>query len=147
MNSWEEIIELLPHRFPFILIDRVIDWKAEKKIVVIKNVTFNEPFFSGHFPSNPLMPGVLIVESIAQAGGLLIVKSYPELKDAPAFLVAIDKARFKKEVRPGDRMVIEVIIKRRVGNVFGLRGKVYVDDVLAAEADIMISIDKSGEEK
>ena len=145
MNDWEEIIALLPHRFPFILIDRVVDWNEGKKITVIKNVTINEPFFSGHFPSNPLMPGVLIVEAIAQAGGLLIVKSYPELKDAPAFLVAIDRARFKKEVRPGDRMIIDVSIKRRVGNVFGLKGKVSVDGKVAAEADIMISINKSGE--
>ncbi len=147
MNDWEEIIKLLPHRFPFILIDRVLEWKEGKRITVIKNVTFNEPFFSGHFPSNPLMPGVLIVEAIAQAGGLLIVKSYPDLKNEPAFLVAIDKARFKREIRPGDRMQIEVTIKRRVGNVFGLKGKVTVDTKVAAEADIMISINKSGEKE
>ena len=140
MNEWEEIIKLLPHRFPFVLIDRIIEWEEGKKIVVLKNVTYNEPFFSGHFPSNPLMPGVLIVEAIAQAGGILIIKSYPELRDTPAFLAGIDKARFKKEVRPGDQMIISVEAKRRVGNVFNFYGEVMVNDEVVADAKVLVSV-------
>ncbi len=147
MNDWEEIVELLPHRFPFVLIDRVESFKEGKKIVAVKNVSFDEPFFSGHFPSNPLMPGVLIIESMAQAGGLLLVKSYPELKNAPAFLVGIDKARFKKEVRPGDQLLIEVVLKRKVGSIYNLKCKASVEGSIAAEAEILVSINKDQEKE
>jgi 3-hydroxyacyl-[acyl-carrier-protein] dehydratase len=140
MNEWEEIVSILPHRFPFVLVDRILSWEEGKRIQVLKNVTYNEPFFSGHFPKNPLMPGVLIIESMAQAGGLLIIKSYPQLKDSPAFLVGIDKARFKKEVRPGDQLILNVELKRKVGGMYRLKGKGLVDDEVVAEAEIMVSV-------
>ena len=146
MKDWEEILSLLPHRFPFVLIDRILEYKEGKKIVALKNVTFNEPFFSGHFPRNPLMPGVLIIEAMAQAGGMLDVKSYPDLKEAPAFLVGIDRARFKREIRPGDQMKIEVSIKRKVGSIFSFKGKALVEDQVAAEAEILVSINKENKE-
>ncbi len=146
MKDWEEILSLLPHRFPFVLIDRILEYKEGKKIVALKNVTFNEPFFSGHFPRNPLMPGVLIIEAMAQAGGMLVVKSYPDLKEAPAFLVGIDRARFKREIRPGDQMKIEVSIKRKVGSIFSFKGKALVEDQVAAEAEILVSINKENKE-
>lgn len=136
MTDINEIIKLLPHRYPFLLLDKVLDYEASKKIVGLKNVTFNEPFFAGHFPQKPIMPGVLIVEAMAQAGGVLAFKSFPD-KKGTVFFTGIDNARFRKPVIPGDqlKLVVEVIKHRREIWIFD--GKAFVDNELVAEAKIM----------
>ncbi len=131
-----EIIQLLPHSYPFLLLDRVIEFEPSKKIVGIKNVTYNEPFFTGHFPQKPIMPGVLIVEAMAQAGGVLAFKSFPDKKGA-VFFTGIDNARFRKPVIPGDqlKLVVNVIKHRR--EIWLFDGNAFVDNELVAEAKIM----------
>ena len=139
-NGWQEVWELLPHKFPLILIDKILDFEKGKYIKVQKNVSFNEPFFSGHFPDNPLMPGVLIVESVAQSCGLFIVKSFPELSDGNALLVGINKTKFMREVRPGDILEIESRLSKRLGDIFVFKGKVFVENEIATETEIIISV-------
>ncbi|MCK4783265.1 MAG: 3-hydroxyacyl-ACP dehydratase FabZ [Desulfobacteraceae bacterium] len=137
----EEIMGLLPHRYPFILVDRVVEIEPDKRIVVVKNVTMNEPFFQGHFPGTPVMPGVLIVEAMAQAGGVLVYASLPEDKrKGGIYFMGIDKARFRKPVVPGDQLVIEVLWTKRRGNVSRMSGKATVDGGLVAEAEVMAMI-------
>ena len=139
MIEINEILTLLPHAFPFLLVDRVLDYEPEKRIVAIKNVTFNEPFFPGHFPSNPVMPGVLIIEAMAQTAGLLAFKSYPGLR-GNVFFIGIDNARFRKPVIPGDqlKLVLQVVKHRREIWVFD--GEAFVDDKKVAEARIMATL-------
>jgi 3-hydroxyacyl-[acyl-carrier-protein] dehydratase len=134
-----EILSLLPHAYPFLLVDRVLEYEPGKKIVGIKNVTFNEPFFPGHFPGNPVMPGVLIVEAMAQTAGILAFKTHPDMH-GKVFFIGIDEARFRKPVTPGDqlRMVLEVVKHRKEIWVFD--GIAYVDDVKVAEARIMATL-------
>lgn len=141
MNTMDihKVLSLLPHRYPFLLIDRVLDFEKDQSLVAIKNVTYNEPFFQGHFPIRPVMPGVLIVEAMAQATGLLAMESNPEtVNDTTIYLfVGIDKARFRRPVEPGDQLVIEVqqqALKRGIG-VFSCTAK--VDGKVAASAEIM----------
>lgn len=137
----EEIMGLLPHRYPFILVDRVIEIEPDKRIVVLKNVTMNEPFFQGHFPGTPVMPGVLIVEAMAQAGGVLVYASLPEDKrKGGIYFMGIDKARFRKPVVPGDQLVIEIVWTKRRGNVSRMSGKANVHGKLVAEAEVMAMI-------
>ncbi len=134
---YKDIIKLLPHRYPFLLIDRVIDFEPGKKIVAIKNVTIDEPFFQGHFPEEPIMPGVLIVEAMAQAGGILAKLTLSEGKEeekGPVFFMSIDKAKFRRPVIPGDQMRIEVEALRTGSRVWRLQGKVFVEGNLVAEA-------------
>ncbi|HXR17826.1 MAG TPA: 3-hydroxyacyl-ACP dehydratase FabZ [Terriglobales bacterium] len=129
-----EIQRILPHRFPFLLIDRVVDLDRRKRIVAIKNVTINEPFFAGHFPGLPVMPGVLIVEAMAQAGGVLL---FTEVEDRDSKLVlftGIERAKFRRPVVPGDQLRIEVEVRVWRGNAGRMEGKAYVGDKLAAEA-------------
>jgi len=138
-----EIMEILPHRYPFLLVDRIIEFEPKKRIVGIKNVTINEPFFEGHFPGHPIMPGVLIIEAMAQVGGILMLKSF-EMKagDVVIYFMGVDKARFRNPVRPGDtlKLVLEpVVLKRTVSK---MRGVAYVGDKVAAEAEIMASVVK-----
>jgi 3-hydroxyacyl-[acyl-carrier-protein] dehydratase len=132
----DEILELLPHNYPFLLVDRIVELELATKIVGIKNVTFNEPFFPGHFPQKPIMPGVLIIEAMAQAGGILAFKSFPD-KKGTVFFTGIDDARFRKPVTPGDqlRLVVEVVKHRR--EIWLFDGKAFVENELVAEARIM----------
>jgi 3-hydroxyacyl-[acyl-carrier-protein] dehydratase len=132
----DEILELLPHNYPFLLVDRIVELEPATKIVGIKNVTFNEPFFPGHFPQKPIMPGVLIIEAMAQAGGILAFKTFPDKKGS-VFFTGIDNARFRKPVTPGDqlKLVVEVIKHRR--EIWLFDGKAFVENELVAEAKIM----------
>jgi 3-hydroxyacyl-[acyl-carrier-protein] dehydratase len=134
-----KVLSLLPHRYPFLLIDRVLEYEKDKRLLAIKNVTYNEPYFNGHFPIRPVMPGVLIVEAMAQATGLLAMESNPEtVSETSIYLfVGIDKARFKRPVEPGDQLRIEVVqtgMKRGIG-LFSCTAM--VDGKVAATADIM----------
>ncbi len=134
-----KVLSLLPHRYPFLLIDRVLEYEKDKRLLAIKNVTYNEPYFNGHFPIRPVMPGVLIIEAMAQATGLLAMESNPEtVSETSIYLfVGIDKARFKRPVEPGDQLRIEVEqvgMKRGIGM---FSGTATVDGNIAATAEIM----------
>lgn len=122
MMNIQEILGYLPHRYPFLLIDRVEKYELEKSLLAIKNVTINEPFFMGHFPTQAIMPGVLIVEALAQAAGILAYKSTGTSSDALFYLGAIENARFKKMVVPGDQLHLQVDIERRRGHVWKFKG-------------------------
>lgn len=135
----QEILEYLPHRYPFLLVDRVLQVEPGRALTGLKNVSFNEPFFLGHFPQRPIMPGVLILEALAQATGILAFKSENERPDHHSmyYLVGIDSARFKRPVEPGDQLILEVRldrIKRGVGKFFG---EAKVDGQLVATAELM----------
>jgi len=131
-----DILKILPHRFPFLLIDRVIEQERMKSIVALKNVTITEPFFQGHFPEKPIMPGVLIVEAIAQAGGLLLLTEVPNRDEMLMVFTGIEKARFRRPVVPGDQLRIEVVVKAWRITAARLEGKAYVDGKVAAEATV-----------
>jgi beta-hydroxyacyl-ACP dehydratase FabZ len=140
-----EIQKILPHRYPFLLLDRILEF-TDEKVVGLKNVTVNEPFFQGHFPGNPIMPGVLIVEAMAQAGGILAFKSNPQhIGKSVILFLAIDKAKFRKPVLPGDQLILELIALRRGAKVWKMQGKAFVRDQLVAEAELTASISR-GEE-
>lgn len=129
---------LLPHRYPFLLVDRVVEFEAHKRLLAYKNVSNNEPFFSGHFPGHPVMPGVLVVEALAQAGGLLTQLSSPTGSERKLFyLVKIDNARFSRMVVPGDRLELEVTLKRVIRNMAMYSGIARVDGEEVACADIL----------
>jgi len=133
----QKIQSLLPHRYPFLLIDRVIDSEPGKRLVAIKNVTINEPFFQGHFPSKPVMPGVLLIEAMAQATGLLAMESAEVPKEAIYYLVGVDKARFKRPVVPGDQLVFEVELLKRRREIWVFTAEAKVDGKMVASAEIM----------
>jgi 3-hydroxyacyl-[acyl-carrier-protein] dehydratase len=136
---------ILPHRYPFLLVDRVLSMEPLKKLVAVKCVTVNEPFFAGHFPGHPVMPGVLILEALAQAAGLLVKASMTEdTTDKVTYLMAIDNARFRKPVVPGDRLELHVEIVRQKGPIWKTRGTGIVDGDVVAEADYMaMLVDRS----
>lgn len=134
------IMNFLPHRYPFLLIDRVVEIESGKRIRALKNVTINEPFFQGHFPGQPVMPGVLIIEAMAQAGGVLVIESQPpEQHGAPVYFMAIDKAKFRKPVVPGDQLILEIEILKIRAKVVKLSGVATVDGNRVAEAELMAS--------
>lgn len=134
----EEILSLLPHRYPFLLVDRVVDYDKGKFLRAIKNVSVNEPFFQGHFPGKPIFPGVLILEAMAQATGILAFKSVGRLEPGELYyFAAIDKARFKRPVCPGDQMVLEVEFLKERRGVARFRGVAKVDGEVACEAEMM----------
>ncbi|HTJ85716.1 MAG TPA: 3-hydroxyacyl-ACP dehydratase FabZ [Terriglobales bacterium] len=134
----QDILAILPHRYPFLLIDRVVDLTRRQRVVAIKNVTFNEPFFQGHFPGVPIMPGVLIIEAIAQAGGALLLTEIPDRENKLMVFTGIERARFRRPVVPGDQLRIEVEVKawREGGgrNAVRMEGIAYVDSKKVAEA-------------
>ena len=133
-----DIRRMLPHRYPFLLIDRVLEVEVGKRVVAVKNVTVNEPFFQGHFPDGPVMPGVLIVEAMAQAGGVLAHESYPDLEPKPLFyLVGVDEARFRRPVYPGDQLRLELVVDRVRRGMWRYTGTASVDGVVVASAKIM----------
>ncbi len=131
-----DILKILPHRFPFLLIDRVLELERMKRIVALKNVTITEPFFQGHFPDKPIMPGVLIVEAIAQAGGLLLLTEVPNRDEMLMVFTGIEKARFRRPVVPGDQLRIEVEVRAWRMTAARLEGKAYVDGKVAAESTV-----------
>lgn len=140
-----EILQLLPHRYPFLLVDRILEYEENQRIVGLKNVTINEPFFQGHFPGVPIMPGVMILESMAQVGGVLVFKALPEREKKLVFFVGVEKARFRKPVHPGDQLRIEMVVTRAKKRIGRLSGKAFVDSELVAQADIMFSlVDRPG---
>ncbi len=131
------IQKILPHRYPFLLIDAIEEMELRKWIVGIKNVTINENFFQGHFPEKPIMPGVLIIESMAQTGGLLLLQEVPDREKKLLYFVAIDNARFRRPVVPGDQLRVEVKVAAFRGDFCKLEGRASVDGELAAEATLM----------
>lgn len=137
-----DIMGILPHRYPFLLVDRILELEPEVRIKGIKNVTFNEPFFQGHFPGAPVMPGVLIIEAMAQCGGILALSS-PKVASGPEKLVyfmGIDNARFRRPVLPGDQLVMECKVLKLKSRLCQLEGKAYVDGELAAEGTFLSTI-------
>ena len=134
------IMQILPHRYPMLLVDRVLEVEEGKRIVGMKNVTINEPFFQGHYPGHPIMPGVLIVEAMAQVGGLLLMEGIPDIENKVVYFMTIDAVKFRRPVTPGDtlRLELEVIQTRR--GVCKMRGEAKVDGKVAAEAELMASI-------
>ena len=132
----EDILKILPHRYPMLLVDRIIESDFQERIVCIKNLTINEPFFQGHFPGHPVMPGVLQLEAMAQVGGVLMNRRFSN-EGRIAYFLAVDNARFRKRVVPGDQMRIVVTMVRTRLNMCRVHGEVYVGDELASEADLM----------
>ena len=142
--NYEEIIKILPHRYPFLMVDRITELELGERVVGIKNVTNNEPFFQGHFPGNPVMPGVLIIEAMAQIGGILARLSVEGAMDKRSgesiFFMSIDKVKFRRPVVPGDQIVFELRPLRTGSKVWKLAGKAFVDDKLVTEAEFMATI-------
>lgn len=135
-----EILRALPHRYPFLLVDRIVEIEPGKRIVGIKNVTINEQFFVGHFPGAPVMPAVLIIESMAQVSGVLIYKDLPEREKKLIFFTGIESARFRRPVVPGDQLRIEMELLRRRNNFGKMNGKALVEGKLVAEAVVQFAI-------
>jgi beta-hydroxyacyl-ACP dehydratase FabZ len=140
-----EILKMMPHRYPFLLLDRILIY-SEDEIVGLKNVTINEPFFQGHFPTHPVMPGVLIIEALAQAGGLWAFAHAPQKERAAVYLMGLDKVRFRKPVRPGDQLILKLSLIKQRGAVFKMKGEAFVDNQLVAEAEILATLEAGNSE-
>jgi len=136
----QDIMKILPHRFPFLLVDKIVELEENKRIVGIKNVTINEGFFQGHFPKTPVMPGVLIIEAMAQVGGILLLRAIPDRENKLAYFMGIDQAKFRKPVLPGDQLRFEVEVLRLRSRACKMQGKAYVGEDVVAEAIITSSI-------
>jgi len=137
------IKEALPHRYPFLLVDRVIEIDVEnQKIIALKNVTYNEHFFQGHFPNEPVMPGVLIIEALAQAGGIFAIKAYSDeqRKDFKMYFMAIDNAKFRKPVVPGDQLILKIDVLKRKRDIWKLKGVAEVNGEVVCEAEFMAMV-------
>ncbi|MFB0565860.1 MAG: 3-hydroxyacyl-ACP dehydratase FabZ [Candidatus Aminicenantaceae bacterium] len=140
MIDIQEILKLIPHRYPVLLVDRVLELEEGKKITALKNVTCNEPFFQGHFPDRKIMPGVLIVEAIAQAGGILLYHSIPDPQTKFVFLSKIDNVKFRKPVVPGDQLKLEAEILKLKSKFCHMRGSASVDEEIVVEGEVMASL-------
>ncbi len=141
MKNIKEIMGLLPHRYPFLLIDKILEIEEGKRIVGIKNVSINEPFFQGHFPGAPIMPAVLLLEAMAQTGGTLVLSSESEKsKVRNVLFLGIDKARFRKPVYPGDQVRLELEVLQHKKSVWKFKGEAFVEGTLVAEAELMAMI-------
>jgi len=141
VDDIQAIMNYLPHRYPFLLVDRVLEIVPGEKIVALKNVTMNEPFFQGHFPGTPIMPGVLIIEAMAQAGGVLFSSEQLKKKQGSLFyFMGMDKVKFRKPVVPGDQIIFEVKIIRQRSKVVKMAGIATVDQKIVAEAELMATI-------
>ena len=139
-----EIQRFLPHRYPFLLVDRVLEMERLKRIVVIKNVSINEAFFQGHFPGQPVMPGVLILESMAQAGGILLLQEIKDRNNKLMYLASMNNVKFRRPIVPGDQMRVEVTILAWKGDLCKVEGKALVEDKLCAEATLMcVMVDRA----
>jgi beta-hydroxyacyl-ACP dehydratase FabZ len=136
----DQIMQFLPHRYPFLLIDRIVEFEKEKSIRALKNVTINEPQFAGHFPNHPVMPGVLLIEAMAQAGGMLAFQSVEDDRDYLVYFTGIDGVRFRKPVRPGDQVIFELACLRRRGLMWKLRGEAFVDGALVCEGTLTATL-------
>jgi 3-hydroxyacyl-[acyl-carrier-protein] dehydratase len=136
-----ELLNILPHRYPFLLVDKIIEYERGKRVKGVKNVTINEPYFPGHFPEFPITPGVIIIEAMAQIGGLLLLEEAKE-KDELAILSGVDKVRFRRMVRPGDQIVIEAEIIQRKINFCKLKCTAYVESNVVAEGELLIALYK-----
>ena len=139
-----QIQKLLPHRYPFLLVDRVVEFEKGSRILAYKNVSFNEPYFTGHFPQKPIMPGVLILEALAQAAGILAFGTLDVQAedDSVYYLVGVDGARFKRPVEPGDQLIMEATMERARAGIYKFHAKASVDGELVCEADLMCTIRK-----
>ncbi|MDX2057949.1 MAG: 3-hydroxyacyl-ACP dehydratase FabZ [Gemmatimonadales bacterium] len=134
------ILEVIPHRYPFLLVDRILEIEPKKRVVGIKNVTINEPFFQGHFPGHPIMPGVLIVESMAQAGGMLLMGELDAPADKVVYFMSLDNIKFRRPVIPGDQIRQEVEMVQLRGRVCRMKGMAYVDGNVVCEAEMMAMV-------
>ncbi|MBW2221095.1 MAG: 3-hydroxyacyl-ACP dehydratase FabZ [Deltaproteobacteria bacterium] len=141
MKNIKEIMGLLPHRYPFLLVDKILEIEEGKRIIGIKNVSINEPFFQGHFPDSPIMPAVLLLEAMAQTGGILVLNLEGEKsKMRNVLFLGIDKARFRKPVYPGDQVRFELEVLQRKKSVWKFKGEAFVEGTLVAEAELMAMI-------
>ena len=141
--TYKDIIKILPHRHPFLLVDMITELEIGERIVGIKNVTINEPFFQGHFPGNPIMPGDLVVEAMAQVGGILARLSVPENeknRDNPVYFMAMDKVKFRRPILPGDQILFELTAMRKGSRIWKMKGKAMVNKKIAAEAELVAAI-------
>lgn len=134
----QKVMQLLPHRYPFLLVDRILEMAPGKRVVGMKNVTINEPFFQGHFPNQPIMPGVLIIEAMGQAGGVLAASGLPEEEQGQLIIfMGMDKVRFRKPVVPGDQLIFELNVLKQRRKILKMSGVATVDDQVVAEAELM----------
>jgi len=140
MYTIEEIMKVLPHRYPFLLVDRIIEIEEKKRIVGLKNVTINEPFFQGHFPGHPIMPGVLIIEAMAQVGGMLLLGSVSDPETKVVYFMSLDNVKFRRPVKPGDQLRFELDVTQLRGTVCKMRGVGKVDGEVVVEADMAAAI-------
>ncbi|MGH9327294.1 MAG: 3-hydroxyacyl-ACP dehydratase FabZ [Terriglobia bacterium] len=135
-----DILRILPHRYPFLLVDRIVELEPEKRIVGLKNVTVNEEFFQGHFPGAPVMPGVLIIESMAQVAGVLLYRDLPDKEKKLIYFTGIENAKFRRPVTPGDQILVEMELLSRRNNFGKMAGRATVDGKLAAEATVLFAV-------
>ena len=136
MIGIEDIMKVLPHRYPFLLVDRILEMEEGKRIVGLKNVTINEPFFQGHFPGHPIMPGVLIIEAMAQVGGMLLMGSQGDPESKVVYFMSLDNVKFRRPVKPGDQLRFELDVHQIRGPVCKMRGVAKVDGEVVTEADM-----------
>ncbi|MEE9578310.1 MAG: 3-hydroxyacyl-ACP dehydratase FabZ [Gemmatimonadota bacterium] len=136
----QQILEFLPHRYPMLLVDRILEVEEGERIVGLKNVTINEPFFSGHFPGHPIMPGVLIVEAMAQTGGLLMMSEMENVAEKVIYFMSLDDVKWRKPVVPGDQLIFEVELVKRRRTILKMHGVAKVDGVTVAEATMMATV-------